>query len=195
MASQDSLNEKSSKVSERKFLFLLDNWRSYREPRRSGESWQHGAGRGRGRGRGGYSARRTEADYRRADRGGRKEDRALTHQASRSSPPPARPETAAASSGGHEPRPGTSRGSPPRSEASRKKSRLESPGSRSSEAPEVTKAQTVTKKKKCVQGQLYPEGGENLAQNHLFSSQAYEFCGQTHQALQAASPSEQGQRP
>ena len=135
-------------MSERKFLFLLDNWRSNREPRRSGESWQYGAGRGRGRGRGGYSARRTEADHRRTDRGGRTEDRVVTHQSSRSSPPSARHETAAASSGGHEPRPGTSRGSPPRTEASRKKSRLESPGSRSSEAPEVTIVQTVTKKKK-----------------------------------------------
>ncbi len=120
----------------------------------------------------------------------------MTHQSSRSSPPSARHETAAAYSGGQEPRPGPSRGSPPRTKASRQKSRLESPGSRSSEAPEVTIIQTVTKKKKENKKKLVTRrGGENLAQNHFFSSQAYEFCGQTHQALEAASPSEQGQHP
>jgi hypothetical protein len=91
---------------------------------------------------------KTEADHQRTDRGGRKEDRVISHKSSRSSPPSVRHETAAASSGGRESRPGPSRGSPPPIEASRKKSRLESPNGRSSEASEVTIVKTVTKKKK-----------------------------------------------
>jgi hypothetical protein len=88
------------------------------------------------------------ADHRRSDRGGRNEDRVISHKSSRSSPPSIRRETAAASSGGHEPRPGPSRGSPPPIEARRKKSRLESPNGRSSEASEVTIVKTIVKKKK-----------------------------------------------
>ncbi len=105
-------------------------------------------GRGRGRGWRDASARRTEADYRRTDRGGQREDRVVTHQSSRSSPPSTRHETAAASAGGQEPRPGPSRGSPPLTKASGKKARLDSPKGRSSEASEVTIIQTVAKKKK-----------------------------------------------
>jgi hypothetical protein len=119
-----------------------DNWKS-RDPRRSGESWQSGESRGRGRGRG-----VAPADHRRSDRGGRKEDRVISHKSSRSSPPSIHRETAAASSGGHEPRPGPSRGSPPPIEASRKKSRLESPKGHSPEVSEIPIVKTVTKKKR-----------------------------------------------
>jgi hypothetical protein len=85
------------------------------------------------------------ADHRRSDRGGQNEDRVISHKSSRSSPPSTRRETTAASSGGQEPRPGTSRGSPPPIEASRKKSRLESPEGHS---PEITIVKTVTKRQK-----------------------------------------------
>jgi hypothetical protein len=88
------------------------------------------------------------ADHQRMDRGGRKEDRVISHKSSRSSPPSIRRETAATSSGGHEPRPGPSRGSPPPIEASRKKSRLESPKGHSPKVSEITIVKTVTKKKR-----------------------------------------------
>jgi hypothetical protein len=88
---------------------------------------------------------RTEASHQRTEGAGRKEDRGFSHKSSRSSPPSIHREAAAVSSGGRESRPGPSRGSPPPTEASRKKSRLESPGGPSPEASEVTIVKTVTR--------------------------------------------------
>jgi hypothetical protein len=83
----------------------------------------------------------------RTDGEDRKEDRGHAHKTSRSSPPSFRNE-AAASSGGRESRPEPSRGSPPPSEASSKKLRLESPGGPLPTASEVTIIGSVTKQPK-----------------------------------------------
>jgi hypothetical protein len=88
---------------------------------------------------------RTETDHQRMGREGRKEDRGFSYKSSRSSPPSIRHEAAAASSRSRESRPEPSRGSPPPAEASRKKSRLESPGGPTPEASEVTIVKTVIK--------------------------------------------------
>ncbi len=92
-------------------------------------------------------AKRGHHEHSRTDGEGQKEDRGCAHKTSRSSPPLIRNE-AAASSGGRESRLEPSRGSPPPSEASSKKSRLESPGGPLSSASEVTITGTVSKQPK-----------------------------------------------